>query len=87
MSKRYEFKTIIHKNLAMDAAYVEVPFHTRKEFGKGRVEIRATFDGYPYQGQLVPLGTLCHILGISKDICQAIGKGPGDEIYVTLKEG
>lgn len=86
MAKLYEFKAIIHKNPDMDAAYVEFPYDVRKEFGKGRVAVRVTFDGYPYEGQLVRMGTACHIIGIRKDIRQAIGKQPGDEIYVTLKE-
>lgn len=86
MGRLYEFKAIIHKNPDMDAAYVEFPFDVRKEFGKGRVAVRTTFDGYPYDGQLVRMGTAGHIIGIRRDIRQAIGKGPGDEIYVTLKE-
>lgn len=84
--RTYEFKAIILKNPDMDAAYVEFPYDVKKEFGKGRVAVSATFDGYPYQGQLVRMGTSCHIIGIRKDIRQKIGKQPGDEVYVTIKE-
>ncbi len=86
MSRLYEFKAIIHKNPDMDAAYVEFPWDARIEFGKGRTPVRATFDGYPYDGQLVRMGTLCHIIGIRQDIRLAIGKQPGDEIFVTIRE-
>lgn len=86
MGKLYEFKAIIHRNQDMDAAYIEFPWDAKKEFGKGRIPVYATFDGYPYEGQLVRMGTLCHIIGIRKDIRQAIGKQAGDEIYVTIRE-
>lgn len=86
MSKLYEFDAEIRKNPEMDAAYVEIPFDVRKEFGKGRVAVRAAFDGEPYDGQLVRMGTPGHILGLRKDIRRKIGKQPGDTVHVTLTE-
>ena len=44
----YSFKAILVQNKGMDAAYVEVPMDIRKEFGKGRLKVEATFDGVPY---------------------------------------
>lgn len=70
----------------MDAAYIEIPFDVKKEFGKGRVAVNATFDGVAYAGSLVKMGTPCHIIGIRKDIRAAIGKQPGDIIKVTIIE-
>ncbi|MFB0918640.1 MAG: DUF1905 domain-containing protein [Clostridiaceae bacterium] len=86
MNKLYEFKAIILKNPDMDAAYVEIPFDVRKEFGKGRVLVHATVDGYPYDGQLVRMMTDCHIIGIRKEIRNLIGKHPGDEVFMTIRE-
>ena len=48
----------------MDGAYVEIPFDVRKEFGKGRVKVSATFDGISYEGSLVRMGVPCHIIGV-----------------------
>ena len=70
----------------MDSAYVEIPFDVKEVFGKGRVPVHATFDGYPYDGQLVRMGTPCHIIGIRKDIRAHIGKQAGDTVHVTLTE-
>lgn len=84
--KIYEFKAEIKKVPDMDGAYIEFPFDAREEFGKGRVKIHATFDGYKYDGILVRMGTPCHIVGVRKDIRAAIGKQAGDEINVTLRE-
>lgn len=68
------------------------PYDIRAEFGKGRVKVLATFDGVPYEGNLVNMGvkkgdgTICYIIGIRKDIRQKIGKGIGDQVDVTIQE-
>jgi len=84
--KLYKFNSEIKKVPDMDGAYVEIPFDVKAEFGKGRVKVHATFDGEPYDGIVVKMGTPCHIIGIRKDIRAKIGKQPGDVIKVTLKE-
>ncbi|MBR0408110.1 MAG: DUF1905 domain-containing protein [Clostridia bacterium] len=86
MENAREFDAVIIRNPDMDAAYVEIPFDVKAVYGKGRVAVRAEFDGYPYDGQLVRMGTPCHIIGIRKDIRAAIGKQPGDTVHVRLTE-
>lgn len=84
--KVYEFDAEIKKVPDIDGAYVEIPFDVRTEFGKGRVPVTATFDGEPYNGSVVRMGTPCHIIGIRKDIRAKIGKQAGDIIKVTVQE-
>lgn len=84
--KRYTFEAVLQKVPDIDGAYVEIPFDVRKEFGKGRVKVSAAFDGVPYEGSLVRMGTPFHIIGVRKEIRAAIQKQPGDRIAVTLKE-
>jgi hypothetical protein len=84
--KTYEFEAEIKKVPDIDGAYIEIPFDVKAEFGKGRVPVHATFDGEPYDGSVVKMGTPCHIIGIRKDIRAKIGKQPGDTIQVTLQE-
>ncbi len=86
MSRTYEFDAVIIKAPDMDAAYAEIPFDVKAEFGRGRVPVRATFDGVPYDGSLVRMGTPCHIIGIRKDIRARIGKQPGDVVRVSITE-
>ena len=86
MEKKFEFDAMIKKAPDMDSAYVEIPFDVKKVFGKGRVPVHATLDGEPYDGQLVKMGTPCHIIGIRKDIRAKIAKRPGDSIHITLTE-
>lgn len=86
----YSFKAILVQNKGMDAAYVEVPMDIRKEFGKGRLKVEATFDGVPYSGSIVNMGVkdvegnICYILGVTKAIRKQIGKTFGEEIEVTF---
>lgn len=84
--KRYEFDAVIPKVPDVDGAYVEFPYDVRTEFGKGRVKVHAQFDGEPYDGSLVRMGTPGHILGLRKDIRARIGKQPGDTVHVVLTE-
>lgn len=82
----YTFEATIKKVEGIDGAYIEIPFDVKEEFQKGRVKVNATFDGVSYQGSLVRMKTPCHIIGIRKDIRQAIKKQPGDKVYVTIQE-
>lgn len=82
----YEFDAVLIQNGDMNAGYVETPFDVQKTFGKGRVAVHATFDDVPYDGQIVRMGTPCHIIGVRKDIREKIGKDFGDTIHVTVRE-
>ena len=81
----YEFDAVIRKVPDIDGAYVEIPLDVRAVFGKGRVKVSASFDGVPYDGNLVRMGTPGHILGMRKDIRAQIGKQPGDTVHVTVR--
>ena len=84
--KHYSFQAKIQKVPGIDGAYIIFPFDVLAEFGKKRVKVHATFDGEPYDGSLVRMGTKEHIIGIRKDIRQKIGKQPGDTVFVALWE-
>ena len=68
------------------------PFDIRAEFGKGRIKVRGTFDGEPYDGSVVNMGvknadgSVCYIIGLRKDIRGKIGKQAGDNVWVTIRE-
>lgn len=72
--KVYEFDAILKKVPDIDGAYIDFPYDVKEEFGRGRVKVRATFDGVPYDGSLVRMKTPNHIIGVRKDIRQKIGK-------------
>ncbi len=84
--KLYEFDAVIKKVPDIDGAYIDFPYDVKKEFNKGRVKVTATFDGIVYQGSLVKMKTVNHIIGIRKDIRKLINKQAGDTVHVTIKE-
>ena len=86
----YEFTAVIEPVPDRHGAFVRFPWDIRQEFGKGRVKVRAAFDGVPYEGSLVnmgvknPDGSVCYIIGVRKDIQAKIGQGPGDTVSVAI---
>ena len=83
---KFRINAMIQKVPDIDGTYIEIPLDVKAEFGKGRVLVHATFDGEPYNEQIIKMGTPCHIIGLRKDIRQKIGKQAGYSVSVTLKE-
>ena len=46
--KQYEYDAVIVEDPDSAGWYVAFPWDVRKEFGKGRVKVHATFDSIPY---------------------------------------
>lgn len=66
-------------------AFVALPFDVESVYGtRGRVKVKATFDGQPYRGSIAPMGGR-HLLGLVKPIREAIGKSPGDRVEVVVE--
>ncbi len=85
MSKQ-EFDAVIEKPPKTPGAYIIIPFNVQEIYGtKGRVQVKATFDGHPYRGSLAPMGGGRHVLGVRKDIQRAIGKTLGDRVKVEIE--
>jgi len=77
---------IYQSDVVNSSAFIEFPFSVPDLFGvKGRVPVRATFDGIPYTGSLAKMGEGNHLLLILKEIREQLGKGRGDTIRVTLE--
>jgi Bacteriocin-protection, YdeI or OmpD-Associated/Domain of unknown function (DUF1905) len=84
--KTYKFKARI-ESAGGGGACIFFPYSVEEEFGtKGRVPVKATFNGVSYRGSMIKYGAPQHMLGILKDICEQIGKGPGDMVDVTVEK-
>jgi len=82
--KKYKFQTEIEAAPG-GGAYILFPYDVEKEFGtKGKVAVKATFNGVPYSGSLVKYGKPQHMLGVLKAIRDQIGAGPGATVAVEL---
>lgn len=88
---RFEFDAVLHV-LPEGGAYVAFPGDLRAIFGRGRVKVKASFDGVPYEGSVVnmglknPDGSVCYVIGVLKAIRQKLGKGDGDVLRVVIEE-
>jgi hypothetical protein len=84
--KTYKFKARI-EDASLGGTCIYFPYSVEEEFGtRGRVPVKATFDGVSYSGSLMACGASQHMLGILKDIREQIGKGPGDTVEVTIQK-
>ena len=89
---RYTFDAVLHEIPENGGAYVIFPWDIRKEFGKGRVKVHASFDGIPYDGSIVNMGVkdengeICYVIGVLKAIRNRLGKKDGDKIHVVITE-
>ena len=82
--KEYRFKAKIEKGDG-GGAFIFFPYDVEKEFGtKGKIPVKVTFDGVPYEGSLFKYGFPQHLVGLLKDIRKKIGKQPGDYVDVVL---
>ena len=87
------FTAEIIKHPDMDASYIRIPFDLKKETGKGRLKVHATFDGIPYDGSIVnmgeknPDGSICYVLGMPQVIRKQTGKTIGETVEVVLTDG
>jgi len=82
--KKHKFTARIEKGDG-GGAYVSFPFDVEREFGtKGRVPVKATFDGVPFTGALIKYGLPQHMLGVLKAVRAQIGKDVGDTVEVTV---
>ena len=82
---QYTFQAEI-KEAPRGGAWVEIPSNISEAFGtRGRVKVKACFDGYPYRGSVVPMGGV-HVLGVKKAIRASIGKSVGDTVHVILEQ-
>jgi len=85
----FEYDAILHEE-PDGGAWVPFPWDIREVFGKGRVRVCASFDGFPYDGSIVnmgvknPDGSVCYIIGVLKGIRKKIGKRDGDSIHVVI---
>lgn len=82
--KKYSFTATIESGPG-GGAFVTFPYDVEKEFGlKGRVPVKATFDGLAYSGSLMRCGGPRHLLGILKAIREQTGKQLGDTVRVQV---
>lgn len=79
-----KFTAILRKN-DMGGHYVDVPFDVEKSFGLKHPKIKAFINGFEYRGSLVRMKTVNHLLGVRKDIRDALKVQVGDVLTIEVE--
>lgn len=86
MPRTHEFTAELFKggDEANSSFFVDVPPDVVADFGKkGQVKVVVTIQDHTYRTSIAPYGGK-HLLGVRKEIRDAVGIKPGDSVQITM---
>ena len=84
MAIQKRFRAILETDDESAFTYIRIPFDVKAVFGKARLPVRATVNGYGYRSTLAPYGAV-HYLGVNQTVRAAAHVKAGDRVDVTLE--
>ncbi len=84
---RYEFQAVLKRPEGVGTwTYLVIPVDMIKAFGsKGRIKIKGTINGCPFQSSALPRGDGTHYLVVNGAIRNMLGVAQGAEVKVVLE--
>ncbi len=81
-----EFEAALEADPRTGDVFVVAPFSVADVYGTSdELLVQTAVDGFPYQGELTPLGDGYHALVIPREVRRAVGKTVGDVLRVALR--
>jgi hypothetical protein len=81
-----EFEAVLEADPRTGDVFVVAPFSVAEVYGtKGELPVQTAIEGFPYQGELTPLGDGYHALVVPREVRRAVGKTVGDALRVALR--
>ena len=82
-----EFEAALEADPRTGDVFVVAPFSVEEVYGtREELLVQTAIDGFPYQGELLPLGDCYHALVIPREVRRAVGKTVGDLLRVALRK-
>ena len=81
-----EFDAVLEAEPRTGDVFVVAPFSVADLYGTpDELLVQTAIDGFPYQGELLPLGDGYHALVVPREVRRAVGKTVGDVLHVALR--
>ncbi len=81
-----EFEAVLEADPRTGDVFVVAPFSVAEVYGtKEELPVQTAIEGFPYQGELTPLGDGYHALVVPREVRRAVGKTVGDVLRVALR--
>ena len=80
-----EFDAVLEADPHTGDLLVVAPFSVEELYGtKDELLVHTAIEGFPYRGELLPIGDGYHGLIIPREVRRAVGKTVGDMLHVRL---
>ena len=81
-----KFEAVLEADPRTGDVFVVVPFSVADVYGtEEELPVQTAIEGFPYQGELTPLGDGYHALVVPREVRRAVGKTVGDVLRVALR--
>ena len=85
MNFEHEFEATLEADPGTGDVFAVVPFSVAETYGtKEELPVQTAIEGFPYQGELTPLGDGYHALVIPREVRRAVRKTVGDVLRIAL---
>ena len=80
-----EFEAVLEADPATGDVFVVMPFSVDEVYGtRDELPVQTIIEGFPYLGELTPLGDGYHALVVPREVRRAVGITVGDAVRVAL---